>query len=290
MEVEDNSDDFMINFSEDEMFKIGSNDINGTNLMKTFFSLGNRMEILTNDKSNSTKFILDLSQSGDELMYQKYDYNYNDKIEDGIFIKITDLDDKIKEKISENSFNANFISKLSRMYCKYIEQGLLKLSVNSTELIPNFIDEELVVQDTIMNDYEVKIYKSKSKSDSGIEIFIGNDMVYDKESGKKEIRWSSLNQPKYSFSKCIVEVNYNGYKAKYDEDKAVFYDELIKFIKDNKDSFKSNTITIQYEMDVLKVEELKEYYGENTAKAIGIKSFNKLYEEYSYRNKKRYNK
>ncbi|WP_286317134.1 hypothetical protein [Romboutsia ilealis] len=290
MEVEDNSDDFMINFSEDEIFKIGSNDINGTNLMKTFFSLGNRMEILTNDKSNSTKFILDLSQFGDELMYQKYDYIYNDKIEDGIFIKITDLDDKIKEKISENSFNANFISKLSRMYCKYIEQGLLKLSVNSIELIPNFIDEKLVVQDIIMNDYEVKIYKSKSKSDSGIEIFIGNDMVYDKESGKKEIRWSSLNQPKYSFSKCIVEVNYNGYKEKYDENKAVFYDELIKFIKDNKDSFKSNTITIQYEMDVSKVEELKEYYGENTAKAIGMKSFNKLYEEYSYRNKKRYNK
>ena len=31
----------------------------------------------------------------------------------------------------------------------------------------------------------------------------------------------------------------------------------------------------------VKVEELKDYYGENTAKGVGIIAFNKLYEKYS---------
>lgn len=57
----------------------------------------------------------------------------------------------------------------------------------------------------------------------------------------------------------------------------------MKFIKENKVYLESKTITIQYEIHITKVEELKEYYYENTAKAIDVKVFNKLYEDFSSR-------
>lgn len=39
-------------------------------------------------------------------------------------------------------------------------------------------------------------------------------------------------------------------------------------------------ISIQYKVSARKVEELKEYYNDKSAKDIGIRAFNKLYEEY----------
>ena len=126
----------------------------------------------------------------------------------------------------------------------------------------------------------VDLYKGDKKDISGIDLFINDYMIYDREKSKKEVKWNLLNEAKHTYTDCIVEVTYHGENPKFNEEKELLFTEVIKFIKENKIHFQSKNITIQYEMPIEVVEELKEYYNENTAKAIGIKAFNKLLEDY----------
>ena len=105
-------------------------------------------------------------------------------------------------------------------------------------------------------------------------------MIYNRIKSK-EVRWNYLNEAKHTYSDCIVEVNCTENKEVFEKEKDELFKQIIDFIKENRVHFQSRTITIQYEVPIVKVEELKDYYGENTAKGVGIIAFNKLYEKYS---------
>lgn len=285
--ISDNSGGIDSKITEEDIFRIGidaGNEIFGLGMKKSLFRLGNKMDIISNRRECSRRFFLDINFGGEELISQSEDINYNPKIYEGTSIFISDLDDKINKEIVGISYIDYVILKLGRMYSKFIEKGELVIYINDRKVRVINIKGKKLGSCKVLGDYEVDLYKGSKGEVSGIDIFINNYMIYDREKGKKEVKWSSLTEQKHTYRDCIVEINYHGERSRFIEDKEALFAEVIKFIKYNKVHFKSKTITIQYEMDLDKVDALKEYYDEKTAKAIGIMAFDKLYIEFLYNN------
>lgn len=277
--VGDNSGGINSNLSGKDILRIGDYDgyeISGLGMKKSAFSLGNKLDIISNKKGNSRKFTVDFNLKYDELSFQEENIEFDESKVEGTNIFISDLQSKTKKEISED----NIIDKLGRMYSKFIDKGEVIILINGTEVKAKNIVAEKICTCKILNKYVVDLYKGDKKDISGIDLFINDYMTYDREKSKKEVKWNLLNEAKHTYTNCIVEITYHGERSKFIEEKELLFTEVIKFIKENKIHFQSKNITIQYEMPIEVVEELKEYYNENTAKAIGIIAFNKLLEDY----------
>ncbi|WP_330637716.1 ATP-binding protein [Romboutsia hominis] len=285
--VEDNSGGISENISEEELFKIDCNNGNGSGLgiKKSFFTLGKKIEIFSNKRELSRVFSLDTSENDQELESKSKSVNYDDDKEEGARIVISNLNANIKKYIKRSDYKNTLKQELGYMYRKFIDKNKVIILVNG-ELVESRSVNGVKLCSMHMNKYNVRLYKGNKGENSGIEVFINDYMKLDRENGKKEVKWTKLRQPKYTYENCVVEVDYYGEVSEYEESKELFYEQLIEFIKDNKESFKNRTITIQYEVSIDKVEELKEYYNEISAKAIGKKAFDKLYEIYKMENKK----
>lgn len=286
--IRDNSGGINSNLSGEDIFRIGNYDsygISGLGMKKSAFTLGNKLDIVSNQKEKSRKFNVDFNFKYDELTFQTEDINYDERKGEGLNIFISDLTIKTKREIAEDKAIYNIIDKLGRIYSKFIDKGEVIILVNDISVKAKNIDAKLIGRRKILNEYIVDLYKGNKKNISGVDLFINDYMIYDRERSKKEVKWNLLNEAKHTYTDCIVEINYYGEKSKFIEEKEILFIKVIDFIKENRIHFQSKTITIQYEMPIEKVEELKEYYDENTAKAIGIKGFNKLYEDF-FNNKK----
>ncbi|GKU25141.1 ATP-binding protein [Clostridium folliculivorans] len=282
IEISDNSGGIQSKITDKDIFRIGfenGDNISGLGIKKSFFKLGNKIEIFSNKKRCSRKFSLDLNSNSDELESQTENLAYNSKIVEGTTIIISDLEKSLKKELDNGYSMEKILISLGRLYCKFIEKGELIIFVNDKEVTAKGIKAKKLNSCRILGGYEVTLYKGSKEDHSGIDIFINDFMEYERVKNK-EVKWNLLNEPKHTYSDCIVEISYHGDRDKFFQEKELLFSEVIKFIKDNKMYFLSSTIIIQYDMPIGKVEDLKEYYDESTAKAIGIKGFDKLYEEY----------
>ncbi len=281
--ISDNSGGIKSELSDKELFRIGVNNgdkISGLGIKKSLFALGNKMDIISNNKVCSKKFTFDLNLNDDQMISYCDNIEYNPNQVEGTTIFISDLEKSVLKEIKSNGFLSYTIEKLGRRYSKFITKGKLFLEINNYTVNSNDINSQQISACRLLDKYDVSLYKSYNREVSGVDLFINDFMIYDRSKNNSLIRWSLLNEAKYRFTDCIVEIIFNGEKTIYESEKEKLYLALIKFIKENKKYFKSKTMTIQYEMDIDKIEDLKEYYNENTAKAIGITAFNKLYEYY----------
>ena len=282
----DNSGGIDPNIKDEEIFKIGTVDNNyseGIGIKKSFFILGTKMNIESNNKKRSRKFLLDTSLDYEELRYQVENTKYNPKKLEGTSIYITSLENNIKEKISQSCYEESIIIGLGRIFSKFIEKGELQLTVNTKPVNAIGICGEKINSCTILGEYQVDLYKGVKGSKSGVDLFINGYMFYNREKSKY-VKWT-LSQPKHRYNNCIIEIIYNGDKLRFLESHDILFDQILEFIKENEYHFRSKTITIQFEEDISKVEKLEEYYGENTAKAIGIKAFERLYQKFLENNR-----
>lgn len=167
------------------------------------------------------------------------------------------------------------------MYSKFIEKGELVICIGDKDIVkPQSINADKINECDLLDGYHVVLYKGKKNEKSGIDMFINDYMIYDREKSKEKVKWNLLNESKHSYKDCIVEINYYGEMRKFIDNKNELFTQVIDFIKENRTAFLSKTISIQYDMDIEKVDDLEEYYDENSAKSIGIKAFNKLYEDF----------
>lgn len=279
--ISDNSGGINSRITDKDVFKIGSEngEISGLGIKKSLFRLGNRMEMLSNRKECSRKIVLDINWGSVELMFQSEDLEYDPDLIEGTRIYISDLDSKTSKEIRDVHCLDNILLKLGRMYSKFIKRGELIISVNKNKVIAKDIEAVKIASCKILGDYIVDLYKGSKVDLQGVDLFINDYMIYDREKSN-EVKWNLLNEAKHTYKDCIVEICYYGELSKYNKEKEVLFTEVINFIKENKVYFQSKTITIQYEMSIEKVEDLKAYYDEDTAKAIGIKAFNRLYENF----------
>ncbi|MCD3245036.1 hypothetical protein G8S21_03610 [Clostridium botulinum C] len=280
--ISDNSGGIDSSITDKDIFKIGNdnkNEILGLGIKKSLFRLGNKIDIFSNKKGCARKFSLDIKLGNEELVSQSEDINYDPDVPEGTIVVISDLEGEIKKKIIKFGFLNDVILKLGRMYSKFIDKEKLIIQLNDIYIKPKNIEAKKINSCLILDNCKVELYKGNKYDISGIDLFINDYMVYDRVK-TKEVKWNLLNEAKHTYTDCIIEIVYYGDKSEFMKNKEDIFNEVIDFVKKNKINFRSNVITIQYEASISKVEELKQYYNENTAKAIGIKGFNKLYEHY----------
>lgn len=281
--VEDNSGGIDPNINSEDVTRIGcdcSDNISGVGMKKSLFSLGSKMKIESNNSHYSRELILDINIDSEELEFQIENIEYNSSEVEGTKVLISDLDKKTKYEINKDGSLDNIMRKLGRVYNNFIQKGELQLLVNGKVVIGQSIEGEFIDIKSVINDYEIKLYKGTNNELGGVDFYVNGFLKYDRSRNKNEIKWNTLTQSKYRFGNCIAEINYYGDENKFQEEKEYVFSEMITFIKEKKQYFQSKTVTIQYEMEIDKVEALKLYYDENTAKGIGIKSFNNMYEDY----------
>lgn len=280
--VNDNSGGIWNHITDKDLFKIGNDgdDIkSGVGMKKSLCRLGNKIDIVSNRKGCARKFSMDLDDGGEELLSIEQSINYDCSSEDGTTIYVTNLNNRVSKEIQAIGFEKKIIKSIGRMYTKFINKGKLIIELNNYIINEVNIDAKHIKSCLLLDKCTVDLYKG-SRESSGIDIFINDYMVYNRVK-IKEVLGNSLNEAKHTYSDCIVEVNYSGSREIFETEKHELFKKIIDFIKDNKVHFQKKTITIQYEMPIAKVEELKDYFGEDTAKGVGIKAFNKLYEDYS---------
>lgn len=280
--IKDNSGGIKENINSSDIFRIGNNHgelITGLGIKKSFLKLGNKIEILSNNKELSRKFVLDITSDEEELQYESEYIPYNINEKEGTTIFISKLNENIKNDLIIEDTIGFAMGKLGGLYKNFINKGNLEIFINNERVKPLEIKGRLINKRDILNNYSVSIYKGERKEFSGVDLFINDFIIYEREKSK-EVKWNLLNEHKYSYKNCIVEINYYGDEKQYFKDKEVLFNNVIAFIKENRGYFKSDSVIIQYEEPVDKVEELKKYYDCKTAKEVGVKGFNKVYEEY----------
>lgn len=252
----------------------------GNGMKLSFFTLGNRIDIFSNNKTSSRILWLDLDSKDEELKVHSDICEFNFNKPEGTTIIISKLESKFIKLIEEQSFINNLIRELGIRYRMYIDKGLASIVVNGVLVESVNINGELIVSDKLLNDYNVTLYKGLDKSSSGIEVFINNFMRYDKEEGKSHSSWKKLTRHKYSFKNCIVEVSCEVDQSKFERDEDKLFTEIINLIKQNKEKFKNNTVIIQFEIPIVLAEALMQHFEVDTAKDLGIKGINLLSEIY----------
>lgn len=294
--IVDNSGGINSSITDEDIFKIGNDNgenISGLGIKKSFFTLANKIEITSNRKECSRRLTLDINSQSEELMSQSETIKYNSYEVDGTKIYITDLNRNIKKRINETLFNRETHNQLGRIYSKFIDKKELILYLNGEKLEAKNIEAKKINSCKLLDKYTVNLYKGKKscsfggsgagkKKDCsyGVDLYINDYMIYDGERSKEKVKWNLLNEHNYSFRDCIVEITYHGDKSKFYKEENILFEQVINFIKQNKSYFASKNVIIQYEVPIDKVEELKEYCGEDTAKAVGKRAFNKLYQDY----------
>lgn len=283
--VEDNSGGMKKEINAADIFELGNNN-DGNNLgigmKKSFFTLGNKIDVISNKKDGSRKFSIDFNTSSRELEFQSEVINFNKEKQEGAIIYISDLEKRIENEIVRGGYLSSILFELGKRYVRFIEKRELIIEISNKIVKPVNEEKVKIASRLILTKYDVTIYKHKTKGNSGIDVFINDFLVYDRKHGK-DVKWNLLNTKKHSYRDCSVEVDFHGNIDEFEGEKDKLFSEIIDFIKDNEINFRSNTITVQYQMDLTRIEELEDEYDLDSAKAVGIKAFEKFYEDYMWK-------
>lgn len=283
--IQDNSGGIDSSKTENDIFKldISSNKkFSGNGLKLSFLTLGNKLDIYSNNKSLSRNFCIDLNSNDIDLTVHSNIVKSNPSIPYGTTIIITDLESHVIKTIKNKNLLNSFIHELGSRYRMCISKGLLIIKVNDN--IVKDVDINgipiLSKEVNLLNHYNIQIYKCSDRYSSGIEVFINSLMKYDLDEGKARSSWRKLTRNKHSFKNCVVVVTGDIDDSKFEEDETRLFDEIIDLVKSNSDSFRSNTVIVQFEIPIILAEALMEFFNVDSAKALGEKGVHYLNEIY----------
>lgn len=285
--VKDNSGGINENISEVELFRIGgkSNDkLSGVGLKKALFKLGDSINIESNKKDKSKKFYLDFNNTSNELVCESENISYNPNLKIGTEVYINHLEADVKKEILSNKLESELLLNFSKIYRKKIDKKLVKIKINDKEVKSSDINGKKLVEKKFRENCCISLYKKNEGEKSGVDFFINDYLI------ENRAKWANLTENKHSYKNCIVEISTFGNKEDILLKREDIKYEMIKFIKENKRYFIAKERIIQFEEPAEVVEEMMEYYEVDTAKALGKKGFNKLYQEFENVKKKKFYK
>lgn len=184
--VNDNSGGIKKGITDRDLFKIGNNEDNnkeGIGMKKSFCSLGNKIDVISNRKDYSRKFTMDLDYEGEELISSEEIINYNCNIGEGTTIYITNLEKNISKQIQTIDYENKIVKYLGRMYLKFIDKGKIIIKINNYFVKPVHIEAEHIDSQVIFGKYYVDLYKG-DKGFLGMDIFVSDYMVYNRIKSK----------------------------------------------------------------------------------------------------------
>lgn len=283
-----------------DIFKIGYRNGSsgfGIGMKRAIIKLGNIANITSLNANKSFNIYFDINNCKNA----EWDLKVNEIKREpensfGLEISILQLNSEVKKYFKRGECN-ELGQAISRRYRSFINNGLIiKLNVNT---VPKYkIKEEADKISPIYKinenvEVQIKLYsKISSTEESGWDVFINNKCVCERNKSN-EIQWNRIKkQSGYSYKRFVGEVLITGInvrelpvtstKDRIDFDSDIMR-ELIRymysFLSINKDLYKKNDITVQFDKDIDEVELLKEYFDVATATDTGKRSFEKVYGE-----------
>lgn len=283
-----------------DIFKIGYRKGSagfGIGMKRVIIKLGNKAEIISFNFNKSFNIYFDINNCKNA----EWDLKVNEIKREpenpfGLNISITKLNSEVKKYFKRGECN-ELGQAISRRYRSFINNGLI-IKLNG-DIIPKYkIKEEADKISPIYKinrnvEVQIKLYsKISTTEESGWDVFINNKCVCERERSN-EIQWSRIKkQSGYSYKRFVGEVFITGINVRelpvvstkdridFDSDimrEAIRY--MYSFLSMNKDLYKKNDITIQFDKDIDEVELLKEYFDVSTATDTGKRSFEKIYGE-----------
>ncbi|QPJ85303.1 hypothetical protein HH195_04985 [Sarcina sp. JB2] len=290
--VQDNSGGIEKKVTDEEIFKIGNTSLDefrGVGLKKAILKLGNTVIINSNRADFSCKIQMSIKNwKAYDWSYTVEEEEYNNRLISGTRIEIKALEDIVKKEICNDDFETNLIKKLGKIYKQRLKNNKLNLILNNINVNPvvvkgsiltykkaNFYNEDLNFS------LYIKLYKAFQNEANGMDLYINDDIVFNRNNTKL-VKWNYLKEPGHSYKNCVVEVIINSEEPrnKVMTNMPYILQCVIKFIKQNNNYFVTDKISIQFEKDAKKIEALKEYFGDATAKEVGSRAFDYLYVKY----------
>ena len=283
-----------------DIFKIGYRNGSsgfGIGMKRAIIKLGNIANITSLNANKSFNIYFDINNCKNA----EWDLKVNEIKREpensfGLEISILQLNSEVKKYFKRGECN-ELGQAISRRYRSFINNGLIiKLNGNT---VPKYkIKEEADKISPIYKinenvEVQIKLYsKISSTEESGWDVFINNKCVCERNKSN-EIQWNRIKkQSGYSYKRFVGEVLITGINVRElpvtsTKDRIDFDSDIMRevirymysFLSINKDLYKKNDITVQFDKDIDEVEFLKEYFEVATATDTGKRSFEKVYGE-----------
>lgn len=290
--IQDNSGGIDKEVTDEEIFKIGNNaskEFNGVGLKKAILKLGNTVVINSNRADFSCKIQLSIKNwKAYNWSYTVEEEDYNNRLVSGTKILIKYLENDVKKEIDSDDFEEQLVSRLGKVYKQRLKSKKLDLVLNDIKVKPIAIKGTALTykkinfnnNDTNLCIY-IKLYKALQGEPNGLDLYINDDLVFNRQNTKL-VKWNCLKEARHSYKNCIAEVIVESKQSKNEVMNNMSYilQCIINFIKQNNSYFVTDKISIQFEEDANKIEALKEYFGDTTAKEVGRRAFDYLYVMY----------
>ncbi len=290
--VQDNGGGIEKHVTDEEIFKIGNSTLDefgGIGLKKAILKLGNVVIINSNRADFSCKIQMSIKNwNAYDWSYTVEEEEYNNRLVSGTKIQVKSLEDDVKKEIDSENFEENLVKKLGKVYKQRLKNNKLNLVLNNIKVIPAVVKGTvLTYKKANFNDNNInfslyiKLYKAFQGESNGMDLYINDDLIFNRNN-TKVVKWNYLKEPGHSYKNCIAEVIVTSKQSKNKVIANIPYmiQCAINFIKQNNSYFIADKISIQFEEDAEKIEALKEYFGDTTAKEVGRRAFDYLYVRY----------
>lgn len=290
--IQDNSGGIEKHVTDEEIFKIGNNtsdEFSGIGLKKAILKLGNTVIIDSNRADFSCKIQLSIKNwKAYDWSYTVEEEEYNNRLVSGTRIQIKSLEEDVRRELDSEEFEGNLVKELGKIYKQRLKTNKLNLVLNNIRVTPVIVKGSVLTykrvdfnKDNINFSLYIKLYKGFKDEPNGLDLYINDDLIFNRKN-TKVVKWNYLREPGHSYKNCIAEVIINSDKPKNQviTNMPDILQCVINFIKKNNSYFIADKISIQFEEDAYKIEALKEYFGDATAKEVGRRAFDYLYVKY----------
>lgn len=281
--IKDKSGGISKDVSDDNIFKIGK--YSGKGMKKAVFRLGNEITIKSKANYGNRSLYLDFNSSDEELVFESRYSKFENDGEFGTEVIISSLDEETLKDINSRRFLEIVEKELSKYFGRKILSKDMKITIQymgeKRVISPYRMQGKLIAEKNFEDlGINIKVYKKDEVEDKGVDFYINDYIIYNR------VELVKIVENGFNFKNCTVEIIAYGNKTEILLQEEEIKNRLEAFIMKNAIHFKAKEKNIQYNKDLVRVEELMEYYDLKTAKAVGEKSFELLYNKYKDEKKK----
>ncbi len=282
-----------------EIFKIGGHGDKtngfGVGMKRAIIKLGNKADIFSYniDESYQIPFNVEKWGTNDDWSLEIKKLSKAKRRTYGVEIYLDKLDDEVIKFFKKGEYN-NLSRDISRRYRMFLDAGI-EIILNGKKIKPYRIKDEpdkispkYVIQNNI--NVQVKLYSTIGiNEENGWDIFINRRCICETNKST-DVQWSRTKQERgYSYrnfrGEVLIEIlDTSDLPLNSTKEKLDFNSELMNkiirvmynYLFNNKDMFKKKDVKIEFERDISDVQVLKDYFDENTAKAVGERAFDRM--------------
>lgn len=275
--ITDNSGGFKEMESEEKIFQISSKKGKG---LKSIFKFGDIINIESNAEESFKVFLLDFNSKSEELEFNRSKTIVKENIQKGTKIYVKNINSRALNDIASGKVYSEVIETLGKAFGEKIKKGILTIKVfwsdkKEYKISSYSIKGKLIEKINIdYLDGEIQLYKKDENEKKGVDFYINDYLIEDRKDLIKII------EEDYNYRNYLIVIKSYGESEELLKEKDKLLSLAKELLKKNSVQFKARNKVIQFEEEANKVKELIDYYDLWTAKAVGKKAFEILYNKY----------